>query len=118
MDAIVACAAVRTALLAAALEALEALAEPELAVVVVSASWTTLLASGTALLATANVGLAAEAAALDSDVETGGVDAAEGVEIVNGEPAVTALSRVVSEPLACPPDVLTQNSLRIDGRCL
>jgi hypothetical protein len=112
----VACAAVRTALLAA-LEGAEALAEPELAVVVVSASGTTLFASGTALLATANVGLVAEAAALDSDRVTGGVDATEGVDIVNGEPAETALIRLVSEPLACPPEVLTQNCRKTDGRC-
>ena len=109
MDAIVACAAVRTALLAAEDDAP---LELVLLVVVVKASGTTLLGIGATLLATANVGLVADAAALESDIATGAVDAADGVEIVKGEPAVTALSSVVSEPLACPPDVLTQNCLK------
>ena len=99
VDVIVACAAVRTALLAAALDALLALL-----VVVVKASGTTLLASGTALLARANVGFAAEAAALESDGVTTGVEATEGVATARTEPPVTEppLSWLVSVPLACP----------------
>ena len=116
MDVIVACAAVRAALLAATLDAL---AEPALAVVAVKPSGTTLPASGTALLASANVGLLDEAAALDSDGATGGIDAAEGVATASGELPVTepALSWLVCVPDACPPEVLTQNCLKIDGRC-
>jgi hypothetical protein len=112
---IVACAAVRTALLEAALDALLLELEPE----VVTASDTTLLIGATALLATANVGLAAEAVALESDCETTGVDATEVVAIASWEPPVTepALIWLVSEPLACPPEVLTQNCLSTAGRC-
>ena len=48
-----------------------------------------------------------------------GVDAAEGVATASCEPAVTepALIWLVSEPLACPPEVLIQNCLSTPGRC-
>jgi hypothetical protein len=121
---IVACAAVRTALFAAALVVLLALvlvvlAEPvELVLELGRASDTTLLGSETALLDTANDVLAAEAAAAERGAETGGVDVTEAVVTARGEPATTepALSCVVSDPLACPPEVLTHICLSIDGR--
>ena len=124
---IVACAAVRTALFAAALVVLlvvvlvvlVALAEPvELVLELGRASDTTLLGSETALLDTANDVLAAEAAAAERGAETGGVDVTEAVVTARGEPATTepALSCVVSDPLACPTEVLTHICLSIDGR--
>jgi hypothetical protein len=75
VDVIVACAAVRVALFAAVLAA-EVDALPELALAV-AASGTTLLAIGTALLASANLGFAAGDDALESDCATAGDDAAE-----------------------------------------
>ena len=71
------------------------------------------------MLASANVGLAAEAVALESGCETAAVDATEAVATASCEPPVTepALIWLVSEPLACPPEVLTQNCLNTAGRC-
>jgi hypothetical protein len=103
VDAIVACAAVRTALFAAELVELLVLAAE-------SANGTTLLDSDTTLFDIDVPLLAADAAADDSEGVTGGVCATEATVTPLAVPALTepALSWVVADPLGWPPDVLTQ----------
>src|ERR1700722_18455787 len=117
VDAIVDCAAIRTALFEAAL----ALGAMALALVLVSASDTTLFKGRKALLDKAKVGLAAEASAAESGCLTagGGPTDARGTARDRGRGAgVTepALSWLVCEPLACAPEVLTHIRRKIDGR--
>jgi hypothetical protein len=103
VDAIVACAAVRTALFAAELVELLVLAAE-------SANGTTLLDRDTTLFDIDAPLLAADAAADDSEGVTGGVCATEATVTPLAVPALTepALSWVVADPLGWPPDVLTQ----------
>jgi hypothetical protein len=107
--AIVACAAVRTALLAAELVEL-ALLVVALVPAVERASGTTLLESDTTLFDIDMPLLAADAAADDSEGVTGGVCATEATVTPVAVPALTepALSWVVADPLGWPPEVLTQ----------
>ena len=114
VDAIVDCAAIRTALFEAALAADAAALAPRLS----SASDTTLLDGRTILLDKANVGLAAEALADDSDCRTAGTDATDAGDTASDVAGVTepALSCVVCEPLACAPEVLTHIRRKIEGR--
>jgi hypothetical protein len=114
VDAIVDCAAIRTALFEAAL----ALGAMALALVLVSASDTTLFKGRKALLDKAKVGLAAEASAAESGCLTAGADATDAGDTASDVAGVTepALSWLVCEPLACAPEVLTHIRRKIDGR--
>jgi len=114
VDAIVDCAAMRTALFEAAL-ALDAAA---LWLAPTSASDTTLFDRAATLLDSAKVGFAAEAAAVDSGCVTAGVDATDAGVTASDVAGVTepALSCVVCEPLACAPDVLTHICRKTAGR--
>jgi hypothetical protein len=109
VDAIVACAAVRTALFAAELVELLLLVV-ELVLAAESANGTTLLDRDTTLFDIDAPLLAADAAADDSEGVTGGVCATEATVTPLAVPALTepALSWVVADPLGWPPDVLTQ----------
>jgi hypothetical protein len=114
VDAMVACAAVRTALFEAAL-APDAAA---LAARLTGASDTTLFDGETALLDKANVGLAAEASTDERDGLTAGTEATEAGAVARDVSGVTepALSCVVCEPLAGAPEVLTHIRRNIEGR--
>ena len=114
VEAIVDCAAMRTALFEAALSADAVALAPRLS----SASDRTLLDGRTTLLDKANVGLAAEALADDSDCRTAGTDATDAEDTASDAAGVTepALSCVVWEPLACAPEVLTHIRRKIEGR--
>jgi hypothetical protein len=97
VEAIVDCAAMRTALFEAAL-ALDAAA----LVLPLVDSDTTLFTGRKTLLDRANVGLAAEALAEESDCRTAGTDATDAGDTASDVAGVTepALSCVVWEPLA------------------
>ena len=113
VEAIVDCAAMRTALFEAAL----ALDPAELVLALVD-SGTTLLTGRKTLLDRANVGLEAEALAEESDCRTAGTDATDAGDTASDVAGVTepALSCVVWEPLACAPEVLTHIRRKIEGR--
>jgi hypothetical protein len=108
VDAMVACAAVRTALFAA--EFVELLLGVELVLAAESANGTTLLDSDTTLFETAVLTLAADAAAEESRGVNGGDGGTKAVVTPVAVPALTEppLSRLVADPLGWPPDVLTQ----------
>ena len=114
VEAIVDCAAMRTALFEAAL-ALDAAA---LVLALVSASDITLFKGRKTLLDRAKVGFAAEALAEESDCRTAGTDATDAGDTASDVAGVTepALSCVVWEPLACAPEVLTHIRRKIEGR--
>jgi hypothetical protein len=109
VDAMVACAAVRTALFAAELVEL-ALLVVECVLAAERAIGTTLLDSDTTLFDIDMPRLAADAAADDSEGVAGGVCATEATVTPLPVPPLTdpALSWVVADPLGWPPEVLTQ----------
>ena len=113
VEAIVDCAAMRTALFEAALAP-----DPAALALALVDNGTTLFTGRKTLLDRANVGLAAEALAEESDCRTAGTDATEAGETASEVAGVTepALSSVVWEPLACAPEVLTHIRRKIDGR--
>src|ERR1700722_242013 len=113
IEAIVDCAAMRTALFEAAL----ALDAPALVLVSVD-NGTTLFMGRKTLLDTANVGLSAEALAEESDCPTAGPAAAAAGDTASDVAGVTepALSCVVCEPLAYAPEVETHIRRKIEGR--
>jgi hypothetical protein len=112
--AMAACAAVRTALLAALLLVLAELAvslEDPVAVSTVGFAAITVVLAATTVL-----GLLADACVDDKGGVAGGVIAAGPVTIV-GALTLPALSCVDEEPLGWPPEVLIQICLSMDGRC-
>jgi hypothetical protein len=114
VDAMVACAAVRTALFEAALAPDAAALVARLA----SSTGTTLFDGETALLGRANAGFAAEASADERDGVTAAIDVTEAGVTASDVVGMTepALRWVVCEPLAWAPEVLTHICRKIEGR--
>ena len=113
VEAIVDCAAMRTALFEAALAL-----DPAALVLALVDNGATLFTGRKTLLDRANVGLAAEALAEESDCRAAGTDATAAGETASEVAGVTepALSCVVCEPLAYAPEVETHIRRKIEGR--